>query len=639
MNDCVSNKIDSNETGLRYAEECCLRDFCYTPAVKAAGLLTFSGTGTDEDEIVIGSVTYTLVDALTGANDVLIGGSAAATAANLVAAINAAAGLGTTYGTGTVVHPDVSAVLDGANVVVTAKVGGVAGNSLATTETGTGTAWAASTLADGADAIGTAPTWWVLEPNGYTDFGSELTLVSRNPINPSRQRKKGVITDMDASGGFGQDFTQNSFTRLLQGVLFADIREKATNIPMNGDAIAFSGVAGSTYTLASGTLGSSFAANDLVFASGFGQSGNNGLKLVSGSTGTTIVSASALVSEASPPALAKVQKVGVQLAVSTINVDVSGSYPRLSRVSGSFDLTTLGLIPGEWVFIGGDTATTRFTNAANNGLVRVRAVGATYIELDKTGTTMAAETGTNKTLRVFFGNVIRNEKDPTLIKRRTYQLERTLGRDANGTQSEYLVGAVPNEFSLQINQADKVMADLSFIAVDNEQRTGTQGLKDGPRPDLIEAPAFNTSSDFSRIKLHKIIAGNTNPDPLFAFLTELTTTVNNNVSPNKAVGHLGAIDVTVGTFQVSGNITAYFSNVEAVQAVRQNADVSLDYALVKNNAGFVFDLPLIALGDGRLNVEQDQAITLPLTTEAAEGEHGYTLLINEFPYLPNLADV
>lgn len=636
---CVSNKIDSNSTGLRFAEECCLRDFCYTPAGKAFSVLTFSGPGTDADTVTLGARVYTLVDTLAVANDVLIGATAAETAANLAAAINGGAGAGTVYGAGTVAHADVSATVAGAVLTATARVGGVAGNSIASTESGTNTSWSTNTLLGGTAAVGTAPTWYVLEPNGYNDFGSQLTLVSRNPINPSRQRKKGVITDLDASGGFGQDFTQNNFTRLLQGVCFADMREKPTNIPMNGAAIAISGVAGATYTLASGTVGSSFAAGDLVFASGFNQAGNNGLKRVASSTATTVVSDSALTAEPAPPALARLQKVGVQGVAGAFDIDVSGSYPRLVRSSGTFDFTTIGLVQGEWAFIGGDVLAERFNAANNNGFVRIRQIAATYLEFDKTDSTMTAEVGTGKTIRLFYGNVIRNEKDPTLIKRRTYQLERTLGQDTNGTMSEYLVGAVANEFALQINQADKVVADLNFIALDNEQRTGLQGLKDGSRPDLVETDAYNTSSDFSRIKLHEITAGNTNPSPLFAFMTELSLTVNNNASPNKAVGYLGGIDISVGTFQVSGNINAYFSSIEAVQAVRNNADVALDFALVKANAGFVFDVPLIALGDGRLNVEQDQPITLPLTTDAAEGEFGYTLHINEFPYLPNLADV
>jgi len=493
---------------------------------------------------------------------------------------------------------------------------------------------------DSIKTLPASPVWHPLEPNSYKDFGGQTTLMARNPINASRQRKKGVITDLDASGGFVQDLTQNNLTRLLQGFFFASMREKTTNLPLNGTAIPFSGVTGTTktYTLGSGTLGSSFVAGDLVLMSGFNQSANNGLKNVASSTATTIVVTQTAVDE-TPAASAKVRKVGIQLGSAEFNIDVTASYPRLVRASGTKDLTTLGLIPGEWVFIGGDSAATKFTIAANNGFARVRAVAATYLEFDKTASTMTAETGTGKTIQLFFGNVLRNEKDPALIKQRSYQLERTLGQDANGTMSEYLLGAVPNELSMSIKQADKITVDLSFVAVDHEQRDGTTGVKAGTRPDNVDAPAFNTSSDFSRIKMHLITAGNTNPNPLFAFLTELEITINNNVSPNKAVAVLGAFDVSAGTFEVGGNVTAYFADIAAVQAVRNNADVALDLAVVKANAGLVFDIPLISLGDGRLNVEQDNPITLPLSVEAAESTFGYTLLMNEFPYLPSLADV
>jgi Phage tail tube protein len=481
-----------------------------------------------------------------------------------------------------------------------------------------------------------SPVWYALEPNSYSDFGGQIATIARNPINPSRQRKKGVTTDLDASGGFNQDLTFDNTTRLMQGFFFADIREKKTTAPLNSAAIPVTGVtaADDTFAAASGLTG--FLAKHLVFASGFTNTANNGLHVVqSASTATALVVADGLVDEASPPAAAKLQVVGYEFASATLNVVMNGDLVRLTRASGTVDFTTLGLIPGEWIFVGGDAVGNQFTN--NQGFARVKAVAATYIELDKTGWEPVAETGTGKLIRIFFGDVLKNESTTNLIKRRTYQVERTLGEDDNGTMSEYLIGAVCNELTINVAQADKVTLDMSFIATDNQQRDGTTGVKAGDRPSLSAGSAFNTSSDFTRIKLALADPDDASPTALFAFATEMNISVNNNASPNKAIGVLGAFDVSVGTFEVGGSMTAYFANIAAVQAVRDNEDITLDLAMVKENKGILFDVPLLSLGDGRLAVEQDQAITLPLETMAAESSFGHTLYFGSFSYLPDLA--
>lgn len=483
----------------------------------------------------------------------------------------------------------------------------------------------------------TTPDWVPLEPNTYTEFGGSTTTVARNPINAGRQRKKGVTTDLDASGGFNNDLTQTNLQDLLQAFYFADLRRKGEEPVTNVDGTA------DEYDVAE-TAG--FQVGTLAFASKFAEAANNGLKNVTAVTLDTSIGVSQdLVDEAAPPAGAGLVAVGFQGVAGDIDVDVAGSFPALT--STALDFTTLGLIVGEFIFVGGDTALTAFTNAENNGFKRVRTIAANRLEFDKSDQNMVAEASTTETIQLFFGRVLKNESDPALQVRRTAQLERTLGAPESTTpaalQSEYLVGSVANELTLNIPTADKLTADLGFIAIDNEQRTDIEGLKTGNRPALEESDAFNTSSDFTRIRLAEVDDTDEAPEPLFAFVTELTLNVSNNASPNKAVGVLGAFEVTVGQFTVGGNITAYFADVAAIKSVRDNADVTLDFHLAKQNSGVSFDLPLIALGDGRANVEQDQPITLPLTTEAATGAKidpnlDHTSLLVFYDYLPDAAD-
>jgi hypothetical protein len=154
--------------------------------------------------------------------------------------------------------------------------------------------------------------------------------------------------------------------------------------------------------------------------------------------------------------------------------------------------------------------------------------------------------------------------------------------------------------------------------------------------------AFNTSSNVVRNRLAVISSSDEAPADLFSFIQEYTLTVNNNVSPNKAVGVLGSFDVTAGTFEVMVEMTAYFQDITALQSVRNNDSVTFDSIIVKDNQAIAIDVPYGSLGDGRPEVSQDEAITLPLELMAANGvdydaNMDHTLLMTFFDYVPNLA--
>lgn len=473
------------------------------------------------------------------------------------------------------------------------------------------------------------PTWRPLEPNSYGDFGATITTVARNPINPTRQRQKGVVTDMEATASYETDLTSINHEHFMQGFMFATMKELSTNRSINAAAIPITAVTTANGYAVNNSVASGFVTNSLLFANGFSSAANNGLKVVT-TVASGTVAAAGLAAEPSPPATATIRKVGYQGASADLAISVTGGEVRLTATTLNF--TTLGLYRGEWIFIGGDAAATRFNN--NVGFARVSEIAAGYLILDKTSwTNPVTEAGTGKTIQIFMGNCIRNAVTPSDIKRYSFQFERTLGEDDDGTQSQYVIGAVANEFTLNVPSAEKVTANFGFVACDSIGRTGDEGLKAGNRPALELSDAFNTSTDVRRLAFS--LAGTT--DPLFMFASELTLTINNAATGAKAIGTLGNFDISVGAFEVGGSATAYFQDMRAVNAVRNNEDVTMDIILVKNNQGITFDVPLLALGNGMVTVEQDQPVTIPLDVAAAQSEFGHTMMYQNFAYLPNVA--
>jgi len=149
----------------------------------ASATITSSGTNvTAADTVTINGQAYRFESSMSAVNDVLIGGTAAATLQNLVYAINGTGTPGVNYYTGTVANAAVQAVLTSATVVtLTALAAGTAGNSItftksATTLTITGGGDLGGAVAGPATATATAQTAF------QTAFTAIQTAFAGNPL-------------------------------------------------------------------------------------------------------------------------------------------------------------------------------------------------------------------------------------------------------------------------------------------------------------------------------------------------------------------------------------------------------------------------------------------------------------------------
>lgn len=472
----------------------------------------------------------------------------------------------------------------------------------------------------------TDPKWQALEPNSYSDFGGELSTASRSPISASRQNKKGAVTDLSAKAGFEVDFTQTGLNDLMQGLFFADNRKKV-ELPVTA-------VTGTGFTVAS--KGTDIKEKDIVKASGFKTSAlNKNFTVQTGSTATEI-KVGALTAAAEKGLL---QVVGHAFASGDLHFTVENGIYGLTTTAGT--LNTLGLIEGEWIFVGGDEPNSKF-QTAGTFYARIATIAEKKITFDdgtfSSSSALTADQGTGKSIEIYFGTVLKNENEPSKIKRRSYTFERTLGKDtkANKDQAEYIKGAVFGEFSFSASQNEFLKAECKFTATNVEFKNEILLSNNKLTPAKGES-AFNTASDMRSMRLTLADKTKSASKPLFAYLTELSLEVNNNLSENKALGVFGAMDISAGNFEVKGSTTAYFATTEAQKAVFDYSDVGLSCIFAKDNAGFLFDIPLLGLGGGQNSVEKDNPITISLDIEGAENKHGYTMMYINFPYLPKVA--
>jgi Phage tail tube protein len=481
--------------------------------------------------------------------------------------------------------------------------------------------------------------WYPLDPNSIKDFGPDVSVTRRETLSVGRREQKGVVTGLDASGGYATDATiSDRFADQLRAYFFAAFRDKDDTLTAAVDGT------GNAYTPAAG--GDAFVAGDLIAAKDFIDTPNNGFKIVTGTPGATNVDVTDTGLVTATAQTGTISRVGYQFGTGEVAISLAGTLPVLNRVGGAKDLTDFGLSPGEWIHIGGDAAITQFDTPEANGWVRIKSITATDLEIDKADIAMIADAGTGKTIQIFFGRVVRDETGTDIV-RTLFQFEESLGVPDTDNPTEiqaiYGVSALASEFSMEIPTEDIVRCDLGFIMTDYDTRLAAQNRKAGTRPNSTGTDALNSTNDVTRFSLSRVDPTNEFTVPLFAHIQQMTVTINNNLTANKAVKVLGNIGVSAGRFSVGIKFTAYFRDVDSIQSVRDNADLSADLIFVKSNRAMTFDFPICTPSGGRPEPEVDKPITVPIELICSTGARydstiDHTLMVSFFDYVPDFAD-
>ncbi len=392
-----------------------------------------------------------------------------------------------------------------------------------------------------------------------------LRYVTSEEFRDDRQVSDIAQVDAGASGQLAVELSWGAADDLLAGALFG---------AWSGVAVAGAAVDGpDTFALPSG--GTAFVAGHLVQGQGFAAAANRAVLRVTGADATAVTVSAATLAVEDAGAGKRLVAVGFEGTAGDLAATADG------LASGELDFTTLGLAPGQWIAIGGVAAGTRFATAAANGWARIAAIAPDALALDHRPTGWAADAGAGKTIRVFFGERLRNG-----TVERSFSIE----RDHTDIGQVFLFrGQMARRLDLSLETGRIVEARFDVIGRDALRGAATFGTGQPIAPPV--APVMNAVGHLVLVREGGGGAG---------IVRRVGIEIDNGLRELKAVGALGNVGIGVGTAQVAGSLEAYFADGALYDKYLAAADTSLAFVLAEGTTAYVVTLPRVKLTEGRV---------------------------------------
>jgi hypothetical protein len=474
------------------------------------------------------------------------------------------------------------------------------------------------------------PLWYELEPNTINSFGTTIGKTNRTPISKARARRKGVITDLDSAVEIEADVTLTHLRIFAEHFLFSRYVGGDVYQPSAASGVAFN-VSPMSAQQASRLIYSADGAKTLVHARGFTNPSNNGLKPLGAAPapGATAITVAGLTAEAvAADDLVEVAIAGIRAAVGDLAIDASGNL-----VSTVLDFTTLGIVAGQVIHIGGLDILNQFGSEDDFGFVRVAGVAAHLLTLVKRDQPFVADTGAGVAVDILFGQFVRNvdiDHPDFLQPSAQFELASPNLMAGGGTGYEYAIGNWADSISIAIPLTGKATVTLGFVGTNTLNPTGVRAAGAADAKVGGQTEAFGTASDIARLRIQDIDEAGLTTD-----FKSATFTLTNNVAGEKVLGNLGPKYLNAGDIEADVENQMLFTNADVIERIRCNKTVGFDWVLRNGDGGVAMDLPTGTLTGGGRDYPANQSVLMNDTFAAhQEDAVGFTCGWSFFPALP-----
>ena len=422
-------------------------------------------------------------------------------------------------------------------------------------------------------------------------------LFTPGEIRPDRMSADPTVINQENSGALNFEWSWPTDNSSLSDILQSAFFSLWNNAPVrDNDGTAASVITSVTVTtnVVVVTTGTAFAVGHLVRTTGFGLPANNGVNRVTTGGATSFTcSGAAYATEASPAAAARAKVVGFAGVAADITATATGLG------STALNFTTLGLAVGQWIKIGGTAAGDKFATAANNDWARITAIAANALTLDNLPAGWTIDAGTGKTIKVWFGDYIRNGTTFNSI-----QIERAFLDQATPTyilQRGMVVNALSHDFSTEA--ACTGVAD--FIGMAGAAGTSANGASyDAAQTTLV----LTGNVGVGRIAENGVALATPN------WVRSLKFQLANNVRMLTAIGTVGAASLGVGEIGVTGTVETYFGSNALLTKLMAGTVSNLNARLAVNSQALTWTFPRVTFSDGSPNAGgKNQDVILPLS--------------------------